>query len=67
MRPRFRVLIVGHFANAGKVEFGKVGCDGSIKVGLDPENAGKDFVEFALIRIALVCNVVPLQNITKIR
>jgi hypothetical protein len=51
------VLIVGHFANTGEVEFSEVGCDSSIKVGLDFEDGSKDFVELALIRVSLINNV----------
>jgi hypothetical protein len=51
------VLVVRHFAHAGKVELGKVGRDGAVKVGFDPENAGENFVELALISVSLVDNV----------
>lgn len=51
------MLFVRHFANARKVELGKIGRDGSVKVCFDSEDAGENFVEFSLIRVSLVGNV----------
>ncbi len=51
------MLFVRHFANPRKVELGKIGCDGSVKVRFDSENTGENFVEFTLIRVSLVNNV----------
>ena len=58
LSPWFRVLFVGHFAHAGKVELGEIGRDCPVKICFDSENAGKDFVELALIGVALVDDVV---------
>jgi hypothetical protein len=51
------VLFVGHFANAGEVELGEIGRDCAVKIRFDSENAGKDFVELALIGVSLVDDV----------
>ena len=55
--PRFRVFFVGHLANPGKIELRKVGSDGAVEVSFDSENASKNFVELALVRVSLVDNV----------